>query len=352
MNQEEIQQAARDETLVPTAERVKITSTNMRIDPTLTQKEETFQVVLDLIKASPCYNAFLVTTNVPKIYMQQFWFTVKKIKKTTSYEFDLADKKCKVDVELFRKILDICPRVPYEDFIVPPSKESLIVSLVFSKVMVIIIPDPFIGKHIYAASSENHPPMLNKDKYVPRSSRLLRYAKSKPNGKLIYNSIMHGPYVKRMIPELSDPNCEVPVAETFHEQTDDELTDKEVKQMEADDQAIQIILMGFSEDIYAAIDSCEIAQEIWFTSTDGELIGSYYHRFLKLMNDFKRNKHFPGKISSNLKFLNNLQPEWRRHVEVNELRAERLARAHDPLALMANSNNPYNYLVFHQDQPS
>ncbi|GJV08578.1 hypothetical protein Tco_1346234 [Tanacetum coccineum] len=58
--------------------------------------------------------------------MQQFWFTVKKIKKTTSYEFDLADKKCKVDVELFRKILGICPRVPNEDFVVPPSEESLI----------------------------------------------------------------------------------------------------------------------------------------------------------------------------------------------------------------------------------
>ncbi|GJT55074.1 hypothetical protein Tco_0990128 [Tanacetum coccineum] len=38
--------------------------------------------------------------------------------------------------------------------------------------------------------------------------------------------------------------------------------------------------------------------------------------------------------------------------EVNELRAEQLARAHDPLALMENSNNPYNYPVFHQDQPS
>ncbi|GJV68963.1 hypothetical protein Tco_1484472 [Tanacetum coccineum] len=46
-----------------------------------------------------------------------------------------------------------------------------------------------------------------------------------------------------------------------------------------------------------------------FTSTDGESIESYYHRFLKLMNDFKRNKHFPEKIASNLKFLNNLQPE-------------------------------------------
>ncbi|GKE54148.1 hypothetical protein Tco_1489304 [Tanacetum coccineum] len=183
--------------------------------------------------------------------------------------------------------------------------------------------------------------MLNKDNYVPWSSRLLRYAKSKPNGKLIYNSIMNGPYVRRMIP---DPDREVPVAvavaETFHEQTDDELTKKEVKQIEVDDQAIQIILMGLPEDIYATVDSCETTQEIWFTSTDGESIESYYHRFSKLMNDFKRNKHFPEKIASNLKFLNNLQPEWKRHAEVNELRAERLAKAHDLLALMANSNNP------------
>ncbi|GKF55344.1 hypothetical protein Tco_0165684 [Tanacetum coccineum] len=115
-----------------------------------------------------------------------------------------------------------------------------------------------------------------------------------------------------------------------------------------------------------------------FTSTDGESIESYYHHFSKLMNDFKRNKHFPEKIASNLKFLNNLQPEWSRHVtivhqtkdlhtadytqlydflkynqkEVDDLRAERLAKTHDPLSLMANSNNPYNFPVFHQDQPS
>ncbi|GKA44733.1 hypothetical protein Tco_0737529 [Tanacetum coccineum] len=258
---------------------------------------------------------------------------------------------------------------------------------------------------IYAAGSENRPPMLNKENYVPWSSRLLRYAKSRPNGKLIYNSIMNGPYVRRMIPEPGDADREVPVLETFHEQTDDELTVAEIKQMEADDQAIQTILLGLPEDIYAAVDSCETAQEIWlrvqqmmkgsdigiqekkaklfnewerFTSTDGESIESYYHRFSKLMNDFKRNKHFPEKIASNLKFLNNLQPEWSRHVtivhqtkdlhttdytqlydflkynqkEVDDQRAERLAKTHDPLALMANSNNPFNYPVFHQDQPS
>nr|GEX57533.1 hypothetical protein [Tanacetum cinerariifolium] len=102
---------------------------------------------------------------------------------------------------------------------------------------------------IYAAGSENRPPMLNKENYVPWSSRLLRYAKSRPNGKLIHNSIINGPYVT--------------VNETFHVQTDDELTEKELKQIEADDQTIQTILPGLPEDIYAAVDSCETAQEIW-----------------------------------------------------------------------------------------
>nr|GEY76099.1 hypothetical protein [Tanacetum cinerariifolium] len=37
----------------------------------------------------------------------------------------------------------------------------------------------------------------------------------------------------------------------------------ELKQIEADDQAIQTILLVLPEDIYAAVDSCETAQEIW-----------------------------------------------------------------------------------------
>nr|GFB97430.1 hypothetical protein [Tanacetum cinerariifolium] len=116
-----------------------------------------------------------------------------------------------------------------------------------------------------------------------------------------------------------------------------------IKEMEADDQAIRTILIGLLKDIYAAVDSCETAQEIWlrvqqmmkgsdigiqekkaklfnewerFTSIDEESIESYYHRFLKLMNDFKRNTQFPEKIASNLKFLNNFQPEWSRHVTI------------------------------------
>nr|GEW10851.1 hypothetical protein [Tanacetum cinerariifolium] len=255
---------------------------------------------------------------------------------------------------------------------------------------------------IYAAGSESRPPMLNKENYVPWSSRLLRYAKSRPNGKLIHNSILNGLYVRRMVPEPGDAERDVNMNKTFHEQTDDELSKRELKQIEADDQAIQTILLGLPEDIYAAADSCETGQEIWlrvqqmmkgsnigiqekkaklfnewerFTSNEGESIKSYYHRFLKLMNDLKRNKHFPEKIASNLKFLNNLQPEWSRHVtivyqtkdlhtadytqlydflkynqkEVDELKAERLAKIQDTLALMANSNNPYASPAPHQD---
>nr|GEZ50014.1 hypothetical protein [Tanacetum cinerariifolium] len=105
--------------------------------------------------------------------------------------------------------------------------------------------------------------MLNKENYVPWSSRLLQYAKSRPKGKLIHNSILNGPYVRKMIPEPGDANRDITITETFHLQTDDELSDKELKQIEADDQAIQTILLGLPEDIYSAVDNCETAQEIW-----------------------------------------------------------------------------------------
>ncbi|GKG64337.1 hypothetical protein Tco_0659440, partial [Tanacetum coccineum] len=53
--------------------------------------------------------------------------------------------------------------------------------------------------------------------------------------------------------------CEVFVNETFYEQTNDKITKKELKHVEADDQAIQTILLGLPEEIYAAVDSCETA---------------------------------------------------------------------------------------------
>nr|GEW00007.1 retrovirus-related Pol polyprotein from transposon TNT 1-94 [Tanacetum cinerariifolium] len=103
MEKENIQQVAFDQALVPTYDRVKIGSSNMRIDPKKTQKEATYQVVLDILKRSPFYNTFLITANVPKIYMQQFWFTITKIKKSSL--------------------------VPNKEFVEPPSHDSYVTFL-------------------------------------------------------------------------------------------------------------------------------------------------------------------------------------------------------------------------------
>nr|GEW36367.1 hypothetical protein [Tanacetum cinerariifolium] len=209
---------------------------------------------------------------------------------------------------------------------------------------------------IYAAGFENRPPMLNKDNYVSWSSRIIRYARSRPNGKILVDSIENGPYVRRMIATPGEPDLPVLVLESFHEQTNEELTENDIKRMDADDQAIQTILLGLPEDVYAVVDSCETSKEI-------------QKRVQQMMKE---------NIAANLKFLNNLQPEWKRHVtivrqtkklheadftqiydflkmnqdEVNKLRAERLAKTHDPLALMAHSQNSYKFLTTHNDQSS
>nr|GEV70219.1 putative ribonuclease H-like domain-containing protein [Tanacetum cinerariifolium] len=90
--------------------------------------------------------------------------------------------------------------------------------------------------------------MLNKDNYIPWSSRIIRYARSIPNGKMIVDFIENVPYVKQMIATLEEPDLPVPVPESFHEQTDEELTENDIKRMDADDQAIQTILLGLPED--------------------------------------------------------------------------------------------------------
>nr|GEW41431.1 hypothetical protein [Tanacetum cinerariifolium] len=123
--------------------------------------------------------------------------------------------------------------------------------------------------------------MLNKDNYVSWSSRIIRYGRSRPNGKMIVDSIENGPYVKRMIATPRELDLPIPVPESFHEQTEEELTENGIKRMDKDDQAIQTILLGLPEDEKKA----KLFNQ-WekFTSTDGESIESYYHHFMTSSN--------------------------------------------------------------------
>ncbi|GJV25105.1 integrase, catalytic region, zinc finger, CCHC-type containing protein [Tanacetum coccineum] len=93
---------------------------------------------------------------------------------------------------------------------------------------------------------------------------------------------------------------------------------------------------------------------------------SYYSRFYKLMNEIIRNNLIVATMQVNVQFLQQLQPEWSRFVtivkqqhkldevsyhklfdilkqyqkEVNEIRAERIAKNANPLALVAAAQ-PY-----------
>ncbi|GKC20643.1 hypothetical protein Tco_1022793 [Tanacetum coccineum] len=84
-------------------------------------KESTYQVVLDALSLTTCYHAFLITVEVPVIYMHKFWATVDKHK--ASYRFKIDNKKFFVNVEVFKDILNICPRIPGQEFDEPPTEE-------------------------------------------------------------------------------------------------------------------------------------------------------------------------------------------------------------------------------------
>nr|GFA69274.1 hypothetical protein [Tanacetum cinerariifolium] len=66
------QQVALDEALVPNTKRLRIGRSNFRLPSDIQSKESTLQVVYDVLRRCPFFHAFLVTADVPEIYMQEF----------------------------------------------------------------------------------------------------------------------------------------------------------------------------------------------------------------------------------------------------------------------------------------
>ncbi|GJZ64820.1 hypothetical protein Tco_0621516 [Tanacetum coccineum] len=108
------QQLALDDALVAPANRLKIGKSNLRLSSDLNSKEATLQVVYDVLKLTPFYKAFQITADVPKIYMQEFWTTA--IVHHHSIRFKMNNKKHIVNLEYFREMLQICPKLPDQQF--------------------------------------------------------------------------------------------------------------------------------------------------------------------------------------------------------------------------------------------
>nr|GEW99152.1 Gag-Pol polyprotein [Tanacetum cinerariifolium] len=108
------QQIALDDALVAPANRLKIRKCNHRLSSTLKSNEPTLQVVLDALKLTPFYNAFQITAEVPKIYMQEFWATVSI--HHNSLHFKMNNKSYTLNLENFIYMLLICPKLPGQKF--------------------------------------------------------------------------------------------------------------------------------------------------------------------------------------------------------------------------------------------
>nr|GEW42204.1 reverse transcriptase domain-containing protein [Tanacetum cinerariifolium] len=94
--------------------RLRIGKSNFRLRSDITSKESTLQLVYDVLRLTPFYKAFLVTADVLQIYMREFWATATV--HHHSIRFKMDNKKRIVNIEYFKEMLHICPRLPGQTF--------------------------------------------------------------------------------------------------------------------------------------------------------------------------------------------------------------------------------------------
>nr|GEY02131.1 hypothetical protein [Tanacetum cinerariifolium] len=107
----------------------RIGKRNFRLISYITSKESTLQLVYDVLRLTPFYKAFLVTADVPEIYMQEFWATATV--HHNSIRFKMDNRKRIVNLEYFREMLHICPRLPGQTFDALPFKEEILAFFIF-----------------------------------------------------------------------------------------------------------------------------------------------------------------------------------------------------------------------------
>nr|GEU40954.1 hypothetical protein [Tanacetum cinerariifolium] len=169
--------------------------------------------------------------------------------------------------------------------------------------------------NIMAAGSKDRPPMLAPGRYPQWRSRFLRYVDTRPNGESLRKCILRSPYKPTIVlvqaVEATDNSPPVPEHMTVETPTNMSLKNK--AHFLAEKEAIHLILTGIGDDIYSAVDACQIVQEMW------EAIERLQQ----------------GQRSISLTTSAGMVKQYQN--EVNELCAEKLARNANLLALVATA---------------
>nr|GEW60605.1 hypothetical protein [Tanacetum cinerariifolium] len=86
------QQVTLDEALIPHASRLRIGKRNFCLRSDITFKESTLQLVYDVLRLTPFYKAFLVTSDVPDIYMQEMMYICLRLPGQTFDELPFEEE--------------------------------------------------------------------------------------------------------------------------------------------------------------------------------------------------------------------------------------------------------------------
>nr|GEV44818.1 copia protein [Tanacetum cinerariifolium] len=92
-------------------------------------KESTLQQVYDVMRRCPFFKAILVIVDVPEIYTQEFWATATVYHHAIRFKMD--NKKHIVNLESFKDMLHIFPRVSGQSFDEPPFEEEILAFIHF-----------------------------------------------------------------------------------------------------------------------------------------------------------------------------------------------------------------------------
>ncbi|GKA22521.1 hypothetical protein Tco_0708483 [Tanacetum coccineum] len=83
-------------------------------------------ISVDILSNTNFFQAFTASANVPAIYLQQFWNTMKYNEKTGVYSCQLDEQCFDLSADLLRKALAITPVNPTHPFELPPSGNTVI----------------------------------------------------------------------------------------------------------------------------------------------------------------------------------------------------------------------------------
>ncbi|GKC60817.1 hypothetical protein Tco_1088415, partial [Tanacetum coccineum] len=115
-----------DEQIVPRSQWLIIGKSNLLFNAQKIQKNPIFQISVDILSNTNFFRAFTASANVPAIYLQQFWNTMKYDEKTGVYRCQIDEQWFDLSADLLRKALAITPVIPAQPFELPPSGNTVI----------------------------------------------------------------------------------------------------------------------------------------------------------------------------------------------------------------------------------